>query len=77
MAKSGNLPTTLVNLMVSNAGWLADPGIRNALLQNPRVGGLHLERVLRSMSQSDLVHVAENANVRMQVRQAAKRLIRR
>jgi hypothetical protein len=77
MARSGNLPTNLVNLMVSNAGWLADPGIRNALLQNPRVSGLHLERVLRSMSQSDLARVSENSGVRMQVRQAAKRLIRR
>jgi hypothetical protein len=77
MARSGNLPTNLVNLMVSNAGWLADPGIRNALLQNPRVSGLHLERVLRSMSQSDLARVSENSGVRIQVRQAAKRLIRR
>ena len=77
MAKSGNLPTNLVTLLVSNAGWLADPGIRNALLQNPRVAGLHLERVLRSMSQNDLAHVTENSGVRMQVRQAAKRLIRR
>lgn len=77
MAKSGNLPTNLVTLIVSNAGWLADPGIRNALLQNPRVGGLHLERVLRSMSQNDLAHLSENSAVRMQVRQAAKRLIRR
>jgi hypothetical protein len=77
MARSGNLPTNLVNLMVSNAGWLADPGIRNALLQNPRVSGLHLERVLRSLSQNDLAHVSENSAVRMQVRQAANRLIRR
>jgi hypothetical protein len=77
MAKSGNLPTNLVNLMVSNAGWLADPGIRNALLQNPRVMGLHLERVLRSLSQNDLSHLSENSGVRLQVRQAAKRLIRR
>ena len=77
MAKSGNLPTNLVNLIVSNASWLADPPIRNALLQNPRVGGLHLERVLRSMSQNDLAHFSENSGLRMQVRQAAKRLIRR
>jgi hypothetical protein len=77
MAKSGNLPTGLVTLIVSNAGWLADPGIRNALLQNPRVSGLHLERLLRSMSQNDLAHLSENSGVRLQVRQSAKRLIRR
>jgi hypothetical protein len=77
MAKSGNLPTHLINQIVSNASWLADNSIRNALLQNPRVGGTHLERVLRSASQTDLRNIAEQTSVRMQVRTAAKRLIRR
>jgi len=77
MAKSGNLPTHLINQIVSNASWLADNSIRNALLQNPRVVGTHLERVLRCVSQTDLRNIAEQPSVRMQVRTAAKRLIRR
>ena len=77
MAKSGNLPTHLLNLIVSNAGWLSDPNIRNALLQNPRLSGLHLERVLRAAPQAEIRTIAEQTSYRMQVRSSAKRLIRR
>jgi hypothetical protein len=77
MARSPNLPTHLVNLIVGNAGWLSDPTIRAALMQNPRVAGAHLERVLRGTSQAELRNISEQNSVRMQVRTAAKRLIRR
>jgi len=77
MAKSGNLPTHLINQIVANAGWLADNSIRSALLQNPRVSGTHLERVLRAASQTELRTISEQNNVRLQVRSTAKRLIRR
>jgi hypothetical protein len=77
MAKSTSLPTGLVNLVVANRAWLADANINQALLENPRVSGIQLERVLQNLPQSELVHVAERSNLRMQVRQAAKRLIRR
>jgi hypothetical protein len=77
MAKSTSLPTGLVNVIVTNRAWLADPSINRALLENPRVSGAHIERVLRALPQTDLARVAEQSTVRMQVRQAAKRLIRR
>jgi hypothetical protein len=77
MAKSTSLPTGLVNLVVSNRAWLADTGICQALLGNPRVSGPHLERVLRALPQAEIQRIAEQTSVRMQVRQAAKRLIRR
>jgi hypothetical protein len=77
MAKSTNLPTSLVNLMVSNAGWLSDGSIRTALLGNPRVSGAQLERVLRACSQNELRVLAEQSSLRLQVRAGAKRLIRR
>jgi hypothetical protein len=77
MAKSTSLPTTLVNLLVANRAWLADGSINRALLENPRVSGTHVDRVLRALPQAELVRVAEQTSVRMQVRQAAKRLIRR
>jgi hypothetical protein len=41
------------------------------------VSGAHLERVLRALPQAEIQRVAEQSSVRMQVRQAAKRLIRR
>jgi hypothetical protein len=77
MAKSGNLATNLVNQIVANAAWLADSSIRNALLQNPRIAASHLERVLRAAPQAELRTIAEQNNVRMQVRSTAKKLIRR
>jgi hypothetical protein len=77
MAKSTSLPSSLVNLIVNNRAWLADPAINQALLDNPRLSGPHIERVLRVLTQAEIVRVAERTSVRMQVRQAAKRLIRR
>lgn len=77
MAKSTSLPTALVNLIVANKAWLADPAIQTALLHNPRVSGAHIERVLRALPQAQLSTLAEQTSVRMQVRSAAKRLIRR
>ena len=77
MARSGSLPTSLVGVIVSNAAWVADPLIQSALLQNPRVSGPHLERVLRALSQSELLRISELTSQRAQVRIGAKKLIRR
>ena len=77
MAKSSSLPTGLVNLVVGNRAWLADAAIARALIENPRVSGMHLERVLRALSQAELIKLSEQSSLRLQVRQAAKRLIRR
>lgn len=77
MAKSSSLPTALVNLIVANRAWVTDAAIQRALLENPRVAGTHLDRVLRALPQAEIQRVAEQTSVRMQVRQAAKRLIRR
>lgn len=77
MAKSASLPINLVNLIVANKAWLADASVQAALLSNPRVSGAHLDRVLRALPQTELVRLSEQSSLRMQVRQGAKRLIRR
>jgi hypothetical protein len=77
MAKSASLPINLVNLIVANKAWLADAAIQGALLSNPRVSGAHLDRVLRVLPQTELVRLADQSSLRLQVRQGAKRLIRR
>jgi hypothetical protein len=77
MAKSTSLPTHLVALLVANRAWAADAAINQALLENPRVSGPHLDRLLRALSQTELMRVAEQSKLRLQVRQGAKRLIRR
>lgn len=77
MARSTSLPTNLVAVLVANPAWTADSAINQALLENPRVSGTHLVRVLRVLPQAELARVAELSRLRLQVRQAAKRLIRR
>jgi hypothetical protein len=77
MAKSASLSINLVNLIVANKAWLADAAIQGALLSNPRVSGAHLDRVLRALPQAELVRLSEQTSLRLQVRQGAKRLIRR
>jgi hypothetical protein len=77
MAKSTSLPTHLVNLIVNNRAWASDAAVGQALLANPRVSGPQLERLLRGLPQAELSRLAESSSLRMQVRQAAKRLIRR
>jgi hypothetical protein len=77
MAKSAALPINLVNLIVANKAWLADTAIQGALLSNPRVSGAHLDRVLRALPQAELLRLSEQSSLRLQVRQGAKRLIRR
>ena len=67
----------LVSLIVANSAWLAKPEVQRALLGNPRVGGSQLDRVLRAMSPADLSRVAQLSAYRMQVRTAAKRLLKK
>lgn len=76
IAKNGGLPKPLVALLVSNAGWLAKPEVRRALLTNPRVDGLNLDRVLNAMPVNDRSQVARSTAYRAQVRAAAKRLVK-
>jgi hypothetical protein len=74
-AKSSSLPTNLVSVIVSNRAWLADSAVQQALLANPRVGGAHLERILRGLPQAEIVRISTHTGYRLQVRTAAKRLI--
>jgi Tfp pilus assembly protein PilZ len=74
-AKSGSLPTNLVSLIVANRAWLADSAVQQALLANPRVGGAHLDRILRGLPQTEIVRISTHTSYRLQVRTAAKRLI--
>jgi hypothetical protein len=76
IAKNGMLPRSAVQIIVSNAAWLALPDIQRALLSNPRVSGPHLERVLRAMPRAELERVASSTAYRAEVRKDAARLVR-
>lgn len=75
IARNGTLPKPLVATIVGNGGWLAIPEVQRALLSNPRVDGLHVERVLRALSASDLKRAASQSAYRPAVRQVALRLV--
>lgn len=74
IAKNGSLPIPLVGLIVANASWLASGEVRRALLSNPRVSGLNLDRVLRATPKLELKQVAQMTAYRSEVRAAAQKL---
>ena len=74
IAKKGTLPQPLVALIVANGGWLASGEVRRALLSNPRVNGVQLDRVLRATPKPELKQIAQVSPYRSQVRMAAKKL---
>jgi hypothetical protein len=74
IAKNGGLPKPLVNVIVSNAAWLSKPEVRRALLSNPRVDGMHLDRVLKATPRSECAQVARSTAYRPAVRTRARQL---
>ena len=75
IAKKGTLPQALVALIVANGGWLTSGEVRRALLGNPRVNGVQLDRVLRATPKNELKQIARMSPYRSQVRMAAKKLV--
>ncbi len=75
IAKKGTLSQPLVALIVANGGWLASGEVRRALLGNPRVNGVQLDRVLRATPKPELKQIAQMSPYRSQVRMAAKKLL--
>jgi len=75
IAKKGTLSQPLVAVIVANGGWLASGEVRRALLGNPRVNGVQLDRVLRATPKSELKQIAQMSPYRSQVRMAAKKML--
>ncbi len=76
IARMGALPRTLLELIVSNGGWLQIPEVRRALLSNPRLGADQLLRVLRLLPKHELKVVSTQTAYSFAVRDAAKRILR-
>ena len=75
IAKKGTLSQPLVAVIVANGGWLASGEVRRALLGNPRVNGVQLDRVLRAAPKTELKQIAQMSPYRSQVRMAAKKML--
>lgn len=75
ISRKGTLPQPLVEVIVANGAWLASAEVRRALMSNPRVSGLRLDRVLRATPKAELKQIATMSPYRIQVRDAAKKLL--
>jgi hypothetical protein len=75
IAKKGNLPKPLLDLVGASAAWLAVGEVQRALLANPRTSSSVVSKILSGMSKNELLRVVQQTAYPMQVRNAAKRMI--
>jgi hypothetical protein len=76
IAKNPGLTGTIIAAIAGNAGWVGKPEVARALIANPKVTGIHLERALRALPRAELNALAVQTGVRQQVRAAAKNLLK-
>lgn len=76
IARMGSLPRTLIEIIVGNGAWLQIPEVRRALLSNPRLGTDQVLRILRLLPKHELKLAGMQSAYPMQVRDAAKRMIK-
>ncbi|MBW2421655.1 MAG: PilZ domain-containing protein [Deltaproteobacteria bacterium] len=74
IARKGNLPKPALESITANTKWLASGEIRRALLSNPRLTGMALDKVLRALPKPELTLAANQTTYSGAVRQAAKKL---
>lgn len=74
IAQKAALPKNLIELIVSNGGWLSNSVVRRGLLQNHRLGRDLVVKVLRAMPKHELWLVQKQSIYSSVVREAAKKL---
>jgi hypothetical protein len=76
IAKKGGLPRPVLSQIAANASWIAVPEIQRALLSNPRLDQVGVQRVLKAMPRSELQTVTTQTRYTPQIRSHAKRLLK-
>jgi hypothetical protein len=76
IARMGQLPKPLIELIVANGAWLQVPEVRRALLSNPRLGSDQIMRVLRMLPKHELRLAAVQTAYSHAVRDVAKRMLK-
>lgn len=77
LARMGQMPKPLLEQIASNAAWTNNPQVRRALLQNPRLGRSHAERILRALPHQELRQIAKGTAYPAAIRQLAQRMFSR
>jgi len=76
IARMGNLPRPLVEIIVANAVWLGVPEVRRALLTNPRLSAEMIPRILRYLPKHELKLVPSQLSYTLAVREVARRMLK-
>lgn len=75
IARMGQLPKHMLEIICNNGAWLQIPEVRRALLSNPRLTTDQILRILRHLSKPELKVASTQAVYPYAVRDAAKRLL--
>lgn len=75
IARMGQLPKPLIEVICNNGAWLQIPEIRRSLLSNPRLVPDQINRVLRLLPKHELKLAQKQPAYPHAVRDAAKRLV--
>jgi len=76
IARMGQLPRPLVEVIAGNAAWLQHAEVRRALLANPRLGAEQAQKLLRLLPRHELKLVPTQTAYPAPIRDAARRLLR-
>lgn len=74
LARNRNLSKQIVDALTGNVGWLGSSELRRALLMNPQVTGIALDKVLRATPKLELTRMATQTSLPAKVRQAIKKI---
>jgi hypothetical protein len=76
IARMGQLPRPLLELIVSTTAWLRAPEVRRALLSNPKLSADMIARVLRLLPKHELKLVPSQTAYPQVVRNTAKMMLK-
>jgi hypothetical protein len=76
LARYGNMPRPLLELIVGNGSWVKVPQVRRALLSNPRLEPSMIQRILVHTPPAELKIMPRQTAYPVAVRTAAKRLLK-
>ena len=75
IARMGQLPKPLIEIIVGNGGWLQIPEVRRSLLSNPRLVTDQIQRVLYLLPKHELKLAAVQSAYPHAVRDIARRMV--
>lgn len=75
ISRMGALPRPMLELIVANTAWLNATSIRRALLQNPRLTGEMIAKVLRATPRRELKLIPKQTVYSTGIRTAARKLL--